>query len=157
MRGFVLGDFMGVETGLRQLRRSLPLETTTLVTPGGPVVVPTPAEMLRVKGWLIVSRNATRDTIDFAALAHHLGADATRASLSGFDQAYQDIDRAEKQRDVSPLLQMARQLAAPLPNDLAGLDVANYKGIVAPWNRWEVIAAQCREVSVWVVETRPAT
>lgn len=153
----ILGDFLGVETGLRQLRRALPLETTTIATTGGSVIVPTPAEMLRIKGWLIVSRNATRDYIDFAALARQLGADAARAALVSFDLAYRDVYRPEKQRDVSPLLQLARQLAAPSPKDLEGLDVANYKGIVAPWDRWDVIAAQCREVAVWVAETRPAT
>jgi hypothetical protein len=151
----ILGDFFGVETGLRQMRRALPLETTTIATPGGSVVVPTPAEMVRVKGWLIVARNATRDYIDFAALARKLGADATRAALASFDRAYQDVYRPEKQRDVSPLLQLARQLTTPLPKDLAGFDVAHYKGIVAPWDRWEVIAEQCREVAVWVAETRP--
>ncbi|MSP15941.1 MAG: hypothetical protein EXR73_04905 [Myxococcales bacterium] len=152
----ILGDFLGVETGLRQLRRALPLETTTVATAGGPIVVPTPAEMLRIKGWLIVSRNATRDYIDFAALAQTLGEAGTRTALASFDRAYQDIYRAEKQRDVSPLLQLARQLAAPLPKDLEGLDVANYKGIVAPWDKWEAIAAQCRVVAVWAAETRPA-
>ena len=151
----ILGDFLGVETGLRQLRRATPLETTTVMTQGGAIVVPTPAEMLRVKGWLIVSRNATRDFIDFAALANLLGADGTRAALTSFDRAYQDVYRPEKNRDVSPHLQLARQLAMPLPKDLAGLDVAHYKGIVAPWDKWEAIAAQCRIAAVWTTEARP--
>ena len=35
--------------------------------------MPTIEEMLRIKTFLVVERNATRDYLDVAALSHHLG------------------------------------------------------------------------------------
>jgi len=148
----ILGNFLGVETGLRQLRRARPLEVTVVATASGAVTVPTRAEMIRIKGWLVVHRNATRDFIDLAALSASAGAAETRRALASFDQCYADVYRPDAKRDVSPLLQLARQLAAPAPHDLADTDVARYKGIVAPWASWDRIAEQCRAVAVWIAE-----
>ena len=58
---FILGNFQGVETGVRQLRRNRPLETEQIHITGKSLTLPTPPEMIRTKGWMIVSRNATRD------------------------------------------------------------------------------------------------
>jgi hypothetical protein len=63
----ILGNFRGVETGLRQLVRSRPPETESAEVSGKSLTIPTKAEMLRIKAWLILIRNATRDFIDFAA------------------------------------------------------------------------------------------
>src|SRR3990167_4055835 len=60
----ILGNFQGVRTGIRQLIRKKPLETTMIRG----LRVPTIAEILRIKAYLIVKRNTTRDFIDFAAL-----------------------------------------------------------------------------------------
>jgi len=149
----ILGQFLGVETGLRQLIRSRPLDTTTVETASGPVTVPTPEEMLRIKGWLVVQRNATRDYIDVAALSAHLGGARAAAAFSTFDESYRDVYRVETGRDVSPALQLARQLADPKPHDLTATDVANYKGIVKPWTDWAEIVAQCRALAVSIAET----
>jgi hypothetical protein len=147
-----LGSFRGVETGLRQLRRARPLDTTVVATPGGPVTVPTKVEMIRIKGWLVVQRNATRDFVDLAALTASAGAADTKHAFASFDRCYVDVYRPDAQRDVSPMLQLARQLAAPLPHDLADTDVTHYKGIVAPWTSWDRIASQCGTVAVWIGE-----
>lgn len=69
----ILGNFQGVETGIRQLRRSCPLETEVIEIAGQHLTLPTLPEMLRTKAWMVISRNATRDFIDFAALARHMG------------------------------------------------------------------------------------
>jgi hypothetical protein len=143
----VLGRFHGVETGIRQLRRSLPLETTKVQIEDINVVVPTPGEMLRIKGWLSLTRNALRDYIDLAALSSFLGKTKSGEALRSFDDCYRDIYRGE---EVSPLLQLARQLADPLPYDLQGIDIRNYKGIVAPWDNWENIKKRCQELSYWI-------
>jgi len=143
----VLGHLQGVETGIRQLRRSRPLDTTTVQVEEQTVVVPTPEEMLRVKGWLALTRNALRDYIDMAALSRFLGREKSSEALSLFDQCYRDIYR---DKEVSPLLQLARQLAEPLPYDLEDIDIKNYKGIVAPWDTWENIKKQCEELSYWI-------
>lgn len=148
----ILGAFRGVETGLRQLARKKPLETTVVETPAGPVRVPTAEEMVRVKAWLALRRNATRDYIDLAALTRSIGEEATRRSLLSLDECYADVYRPEADRDVSPLLQLARQLAEPQPTDLADTDVANYKGIAKTWASWSEVAAQCRSVAVAIGE-----
>lgn len=143
----VLGRFHGVETGIRQLRRSLPLETTKAQVEDITVVVPTPEEMLRVKGWLALTRNALRDYIDMAALSSFLGKTKSTEALRSFDDCYRDVYRGG---EVSPLLQLARQLADPVPYDLQDIDIKNYKGIVAPWDHWENIKKHCQELSCWI-------
>jgi len=69
----ILGNLDGIETGVRQLIRDEPLETTQIERFGQTLTVPTEAEMLRIKGVLILKRNATRDYLDFVALADHMG------------------------------------------------------------------------------------
>ena len=48
----ILGQFKGVETGLRQLRRDRALESTEIGLRGQRLRVPTLCEILRIKGWL---------------------------------------------------------------------------------------------------------
>ena len=103
--------------------------------------------MLRIKGWLALIRNALRDYIDLAALSFHLGEKGTIAALDTFNDCYKDIYRKD---EVLPLLQLARQLAEPVPYDLEDIDIENYKGIVQPWDTWENIKKQCEEISSWI-------
>jgi hypothetical protein len=48
----ILGELGGIETGVRQLLRGRPLETTEVKVEGKRLVVPTAAEILRIKAWL---------------------------------------------------------------------------------------------------------
>jgi len=64
----ILGSLDGIETGVRQLIREEPLETTQIEYQGQTITLPTEAEMLRIKAVLILQRNATRDYLDFVAL-----------------------------------------------------------------------------------------
>ena len=80
----ILGSLDGIETGIRQLIRQEPLETTQIDGFGESVTVPTMAEMLRIKGILILKRNATRDYLDFVALADALGDERVVAALRLF-------------------------------------------------------------------------
>ena len=142
----ILGNFQGVETGLRQLRRTAPLETETrtIEAPGGPVAVrlPTLAEMLRIKAWLAVTRNATRDHLDLVALAETLrqrgGDGAVQAALAPLDALYRDVAR---DAEASPLLQLGSQLADPRPYDLDAVDLGRYKGLTVPWRDWAAVLA----------------
>jgi len=57
----VLGNVNKIAAGLRNQRRSAPLETTEiLVQDGRRLRLPTIEEMLRIKTFLVVDRNATR-------------------------------------------------------------------------------------------------
>src|SRR5258708_35601364 len=57
----ILGSLAGVETGIRQLIRQRPLEVEELATRSGSIRVPTLPEMARIKAWLVLQRNSTRD------------------------------------------------------------------------------------------------
>jgi hypothetical protein len=140
----ILGNFQGVETGLRQLVRQRPLETEQVRLGRKELTIPTKAEMLRIKAWLIVIRNAARDYIDFAALARDMGPARVKLALGDFDAYYADAYRGE---DASPLVQLLRQLAEPKPHDLGDLDIARYKGITPPWDSWQTIVDQCLETA----------
>ena len=73
----VRGNFHGVGTTLRQLIRIKALETEVVETPRGSVLIPTLDEMIRVKAWLILTRNAYRDYLDLAALSEIAGTERT--------------------------------------------------------------------------------
>ena len=142
----ILGNFQGVETGIRQLMRRRPLETEQLDIRGGKsITVPTVSEMLRTKAWMIVSRNATRDYIDFAALTEHMGVETAVHVLNDFNAYYSDLIRGEK---ASPIIQLVRQLAEPAPGDLDQINLSQYKGIRPPFDSWAHIVCICEKLSV---------
>lgn len=141
----ILGNFQGVETGVRQLRRNRLLETERIHIKGKPLTIPTLPEMIRTKGWMIISRNATRDYIDFAALAKHMGIKEATEVLSDFNGFYSDLIRGSQ---ASPIVQLIRQLAEPKPGDFDQIDLSLYKGIQPPFDSWEFIQKICEEISV---------
>ena len=66
------------------LKRTAPRETKTIEYNGQKLTVPTESEILRIKAFLIISRNATRDYIDFVALSDHLEFKRTQETLKDF-------------------------------------------------------------------------
>lgn len=137
----ILGSLDGIETGVRQFIRDEPLETTTLDVRGVPLTVPTEAEILRIKGVLILRGNATRDYLDFAALADRLGDDATARALRPFDRFYRQ-DNGE-----SPLQQLQAQLANPMPYDLADTALTEYRDLAPRWHDWEAVKSTCAGIA----------
>ena len=109
----ILGSLDGIETGIRQLIREQPLETEVIEVAGERLLLPTKAEMLRIKAVLILKRNATRDYLDFLALAELLGDAAVLKALETFDALYPQPNGA------SAFQQLQIQLANPQPFDLA--------------------------------------
>lgn len=148
----ILGAFRNVETGLRQLRRATPIETTTVEAPQGRIRVPTPDELLRIKAWLILVRNQTRDYLDVLAIADHLGAARSVAALRSLDRHYRDLYRPDAERDVSALLQLARQLADPQPEDQDWMALDAYKGLGAPWTDWDHVRRRAAELGGALLE-----
>lgn len=142
----ILGRLDGIETGIRQLIRHDPLETETVVIGDESIRVPTPAEILRIKGVLILKRNATRDYLDFVALADRLGSERVAAALVPFDRLYPQ-DNGE-----SPLQQLQIQLANPLPYDLEDTELAEYKALLPHWQNWETVKAVCAQVAVLIFD-----
>jgi hypothetical protein len=140
----LLGTIDGVEAGLRNQRRSAPLETTTIELGGGRAVkVPTIDEMLRIKAFLAIERNATRDYLDVAALSSHLGLEKSAAALEPMNALYNDFAG----EGGSMLTTLVTRLSNPEPYDLTEIDLTEYKGIVPPWNDWSSVCEQCRSLA----------
>ena len=136
----VLGEIDHIDAGLRNQRRSAPLETTAIELKNGrKVEIPTIGEMLRIKAFLVAERNATRDYLDVAALSHHLGLTKSVQAMENMNELYRDF--AGEGGDM--LLTIIAKLANPDPYDLTEVDLTEYKGIVAPWNNWRAVEKQC--------------
>ena len=135
----IMGSLDGVEAGLRQLRRSRPLETEQLPLPGGGVVrVPTYEEIIRVKGWLVLQRRAVRDYLDVAACTDITSAEVLRR----LDHFY---DAGE---DGTVLVLLAEALANPAPRDPRVIaELPSYKGLAKRWHDWGNVVAVCQEIA----------
>lgn len=145
----VLGSLDGVETGIRQLIRRRPLEVEELLTPAGTIRVPTLEEMLRIKSWLVLRRNATRDYLDVVALAETLGNDAAATVVLGLDEYYADQTERAGGR-VSA--QVCKQLAEPAPYDRSRVDLRRYRSLDERWADWVNVEAASRSLAVAVLD-----
>ena len=142
----ILGNLDGIETGVRQLIRDEPLETRVLEYHGQSLTVPTEGEILRIKGVLILKRNATRDYLDFVALADHMGDERVALALQSLDKLYQQ-DNGE-----SPLQQLQVQLANPVPHDLEEMELPEYKNLAPKWHDWGTVKANCAHISTVIFD-----
>jgi hypothetical protein len=142
----ILGNLDGVETGIRQLIREQPLETVQVPTAAGELTVPTLSEILRIKAVLILKRNATRDYLDFVALAEYMGEDAVGEALRQFDGLY------PQPNGQSALQQLQVQLAKPLPYDLEETRLAEYKHLAARWHDWRQVESVALKIATRLLD-----
>lgn len=142
----IMGSLDGVEAGLRQMRRTRPLETVEIDIGNDAVVVaPTAAEALRVKAFLVVQRNVVRDFLDVVALADHIGEAAAVEVLSDIDAYY--VDRSKDPASVLTSLVVA--LAEPSPRDTDVIDeLPRYKGLDPRWHRWSDVVDACQTLAL---------
>lgn len=142
----IMGSLGGVEAGLRQMRRTRPLETCEVdVGVGASVVAPTASEALRVKAFLVVQRNVVRDYLDVVALADHLGHDAAVDVLSGIDAYYAD----RSGEDGSVLTSLVIALADPAPRDTDVIDeLPRYKRLAERYHHWSDIVESCGSLAL---------
>jgi hypothetical protein len=142
-----LGD---IEAGVRQMVRTRPLETAQVTLPSGRMLtVSTPAETLRVKGFLIVRRNQTRDYLDVAELADRYGLHESAGVLAGIDDYY--ADQHGGGRGVAA--QLVRQLASPCPKDpsvTTQLDA--YRNLASRWTNWDEVRSVCGQLAALMLE-----
>ncbi len=144
----ILGSLDGIETGVRQLIRDEPLETMAIDYHGERLTVPTTAEILRIKGVLILKRNATRDYLDFVALADLMGDEKMARALQSFDKLY------SQENGESPLQQLQVQLANAVPYDLDDVSpqLPEYKNLAVKWHDWRVVKAACAHLSTVIFD-----
>ena len=147
----LLGSLDGIEAGLRQLRRRRPLEVRQHGLPDGrSVTVPTLAEMLRIKSYLVVQRNVTRDYLDTAALADRTGLADAISVLARIDEYYVDRSGAEN----SVLTALVQRLAEPAPRDPRVTEqLPAYKGLSARWHHWGAVVAVCHDLADGLLAT----
>ncbi len=146
----ILGQLGDIEAGVRQLIRTRPLETTQITLPSGNLLtVPTAEETLRVKGFLIVRRNQTRDYLDVAALADRYGSSEAAVVLARIDDYYQDQHGGG--RGVAA--QLVRQLADPRPKDASVTrELGEYRNLAVRWTDWGEVRTVCRQLAAGMME-----
>lgn len=133
----ILGNLDGIEAGVRQMIRTVPLEVAVVTVPsGGEVTVPTVEETLRIKAFLVVRRNQTRDYLDLAALSEQLDVDRAAAVLAQMDDYC--ADQHDEGDGVAS--QLIRQLSDPLPADRSVIDqLGSYRRLNRRWSDWSAV------------------
>lgn len=127
------------------VERRSPVETTNVQLPTGDrLQIPTGAETLRLKGYLIMCRNSTRDYAEFADLVDSMETETAALVLSGMDRYY--CGQHSRNRWVST--QLVRRLADPQPSDehdvrMSGPDASE---------DWEKVRQRCLSVAVAMLE-----
>jgi hypothetical protein len=146
----IMGSLDGVQAGLRNLRRTRPLETVSVdIAPGVSVIVPTREEMLRIKAYLVVQRNVVRDYLDVVALADHSGIPRAGEVLRDIDDYYDDLSEAPGSVRTS----LALALAQPTPRDVDVIpELPRYRGLDPRWHDWHSVVAACEALALEVAE-----
>lgn len=151
----ILGELGDIEAGVRQMIRRRPLETEEIALPSGRTLrVPTIDETLRIKAYLIVRRNQTRDFLDVAALADRIGLDRAASILAEIDGYYAD----QLGEGDGFATQVARQLAEPKPRDSRTTrELARYKQLAPRWHDWQAIKRICQALADRMLRPSGAT
>jgi heme transporter len=126
------------------VERRSPVETTNVQLPTGDrLQIPTGAETLRLKGYLLMCRNSSRDYADFADLVASMDIQTAASVLAGMDQYY----CGQQPRNQWVATQLLRRLADPRPDDdddpSAALD---------PDVDWSEVRQRCLAVAVAMLE-----
>lgn len=125
-------------------RRS-PVETTHVQLPTGDrLQVPTGAETLRLKGYLIMCRNSSRDFAEFADMVDTLEPETAAVVLAGMDRYY----CCQPPRPQCIASELVRQLADPNPSDLPADDLSEPDAKAD----WDEVRQRCLSVAVAMLE-----
>jgi RND superfamily putative drug exporter len=121
------------------VERSSPVETTSVQLPTGDrLQIPTGAETVRLKGYLLMCRNSSRDYSEFAELVETMDTRTAALVLAGMDKYY--CGQQPRTRWVAT--QLVRRLADPRPSDDA----------VDPDVDWAEVKQRCLSVAVAMLE-----
>jgi RND superfamily putative drug exporter len=133
------------ETDHPRFERRSPVETTHVqLSTGDRLQIPTGAETLRLKGYLIMSRNSSRDYTEFAELVDTMEAETAAFVLAGMDRYY--CSQSPRRQWIAT--QLVRRLADPHPTDL---DDESWPGPDAKAD-WEEVRQRCLSVAVAMLE-----
>jgi uncharacterized membrane protein YdfJ with MMPL/SSD domain len=123
----------------RPVERRSPVETTSVQLPTGDrLQIPTGAETLRMKGYLLMCRNSSRDYAEFAELVETMDTQTAALVLAGMDKYY----CGQQPRRQWVATQLVRRLADPRPSD----------DEVDPGVDWVEVKQRCLSVAVAMLE-----
>lgn len=146
----ILGRLGDIEAGVRQMIRRRPLETVDIDVAGSRLRVPTAEETLRIKAFLIVRRNQTRDYLDTAALSSRYGLDASARVLASIDDYYGDQHLLASPEDagLGVATQLVRQLSDPRPADKSVTrELDSYRNLSGEWTSWRYVRGVCSSLA----------
>jgi RND superfamily putative drug exporter len=127
------------------VRRLSPMETTNVQLPTGDrLQIPTGAETLRLKSYLIMCRNSTKDFAEFADLVESMETQTAAVVLAGMDRYY----CGQRSRKQWVATQLVRRLADPHPSDE---DDESTSGPDAQED-WARVRERCLSVAVAMLE-----
>ncbi|HUO36702.1 MAG TPA: MMPL family transporter [Mycobacterium sp.] len=126
------------------VERRSPVETANVQLPTGDrLQIPTGAETLRMKGYLLLCRNSSREYAEFAELVEAMEPQTAAAVLAGMDQYY----CGQQSRGQWVASQLVRRLADPQPSD--GEDPSSD---LDPDVDWSEVRQRCLSVAVAMLE-----
>jgi heme transporter len=127
------------------VERRSPVETTNIQLPTGDrLQIPTGAETLRLKGYLLMCRNSSRDFAEFAELVASMDIETAASVLAGMDQYY----CGEQPKNQWVATQLLRRLADPRPSD----DDDDPSAALDPDVDWSEVRQRCLSVAVAMLE-----
>lgn len=127
------------------MERRRPMETTNVQLPTGDrLQIPTGAETLRLKGYLIMCRNTTRDYAEFADLVECMDTRTAAEVLSTMDRYYS----GSQSRKQWVATQLVRRLADPAPSDEHDTRMSGPEAEA----EWAKVRERCLSVAVAMLE-----
>jgi RND superfamily putative drug exporter len=121
------------------------VETTHVQLPTGDrLLIPTGAETLRLKGYLIMCRNSSRDYAEFADMVDTLEPETAAEVLAGMDEYY--CSQPPRRQWIAT--QLVRRLADPHPSDFSD-DQWSEPDAKAEWDE---VRQRCLSVAVAMLE-----
>jgi uncharacterized membrane protein YdfJ with MMPL/SSD domain len=133
------------DSELSPVARSSPVETTNVQLPTGDrLQIPTGAETLRLKSYLVMCRNTTRDFAEFAELVDSMETHTAAVVLASMDRYYCG-DRSRKQWVAT---QLVRRLADPQPSDEHDTRMSGPEAEAD----WAKVRERCLSVAVAMLE-----
>ena len=137
---------MAAEDGSEPVvERRSPMETTNVQLPTGDrLQIPTGAETLRLKSYLIMCRNSARDFAEFADLVDSMETQTAAVVLARMDRYYS----GEHPRNQWVATQLVRRLADPNPSDVDD----DWTSDPAAEADWAQVRQRCLSVAVAMLE-----
>jgi uncharacterized membrane protein YdfJ with MMPL/SSD domain len=127
------------------MERRSPVETTNVQLPTGDrLQIPTGAETLRLKSYLIMCRNTTRDYAEFADLVDSMETQTAAVVLAAMDRYY----CGQQSRKQWVATQLVRRLADPQPSDEHDTRMSGPEAEAD----WAKVRERCLSVAVAMLE-----